>query len=227
MSLVTYKYDFTSTLQGFTAITLTGGATAPVWFSSLSSNGNSDAGCMMVQTSTNGTWLLRSAAGITWETLGVPVGATVTNVQNAVSYTQYQGASFLFNASYLRIVSAGVNISTAGNLRPLNSPANTLWSAQNGGTIFAVDSAYQASNTPIQYEIFLSLNASSLTSYYFDPLSFTITYTGGGGGGGGGGGSTTIYATISAAVVDDNTIRASILQGIAAVVDDNNYRGIE
>ncbi len=152
------------------------------------SNGDPSNGCLGAYTlGRNNTdtsfWRLSSQ---TWEGLGVPAGATVTNVQvtdirNYIGLTHFNtidSSGILFTIKEPTggtTIIDGVAYTRTGILTQ-----DTAWVA-GSGTQRGVLSGYQASNTPIQLELEYQLdvgnNGSAALSIHADYLQLTITYT--------------------------------------------------
>lgn len=123
----------------------------------------------------------RSSTGETWETWGVPAGATVTSL----SFTLQRKQALDDNSSITikaRIVdSTGATVHSAGELISvsLGGGLDVSWQTM-GPTARAVDAAFQASTTDVRLELEVTVTTSSSGTSVTFPLdngSLTITYT--------------------------------------------------
>lgn len=126
----------------------------------------------------------RASTGETWETWGVPAGATVTSVQ----VLSWQSRRWAAPASQtptisMRVLdSAAASVHAAGDLVSTNlgTGTDTGWVNQGAGTSRNVDSGKQASNTDVRLEIELDVSlASSTWDVGVDTIALQITYSGG------------------------------------------------
>lgn len=128
----------------------------------------------------------RASTGQSWETWGVPSGATVTDVQ-IISFDSRKWAVVAATGQtvQMRIVdSAGNTVHSAGDLINLGLGTGTDggWVNQGAGTSRAVDSAKQASTTDVRLEVELTHGSASNTwDTGFDNILLRMTYTEGGG----------------------------------------------
>lgn len=129
----------------------------------------------------------RASTGQTWETWGVPAGATVTDVQ----VTSWQRRCWAVSGATshtmkMRVVdSAGATIHTAGDLISVTLPTviDSAWAAQGAGTSRAVNAGKQASTTDVRLELeYGCVRTASGTPLDtgVDTIALVITYTTGG-----------------------------------------------
>lgn len=125
----------------------------------------------------------RASTGETWETWGVPAGATVTDI----SVTDYSTRKWAVVAGQsptlkIRVVdSSGASVHSAGDLvnQNLGTGQDGSWVPQSG-TSRAVDSGKQASTTDVRLEIQMDFSSASANwDVGVDEISIQITYTGG------------------------------------------------
>ena len=127
-----------------------------------------------------------SPTGVTWETWGVPSGATVTNIQcnSLQDKTDSLSGNFTYLTTKLYVVnSSNVMVHSAGYLVVANiAPSVSIW---HGDPTYsrAVDSSYQASSTQVRMVFDITCVGGDWSLHnlkeYFTGLSFDIAYTGG------------------------------------------------
>lgn len=126
----------------------------------------------------------RAATGQTWETWGVPAGATVNSVQ-VISFDSRKWSNATTPTVKVRVVdSAAASVHTAGDLVSLSlgTGADAAWVANGAGTSRAVDAAKQASTTDVRLEVQLDLLAATTSlDVGLDNILLRITYTASGG----------------------------------------------
>lgn len=122
-------------------------------------------------------------AAMTWEALfGIPPGAIVTQIQGLSWDELSWGIHQSTRRVLMRFVDAGGTIvHSAGDL--LDSGAGTptnntgVAQAKGGGTLRDIDSAYQASNTPVRLEIQLTVTDDGVSpDLEQDNIVIQITY---------------------------------------------------
>lgn len=126
----------------------------------------------------------KAATGETWETWGVPAGATVTDVQ-VISW-DYRPWGITSVTSYtfkVRILdSAAASVHAAGDLVSLALTLSTgSWLAGGAGTSRAVDAAKQASTTDVRLEVegTVVMSGANSADVGIDNILLRITYTAG------------------------------------------------
>jgi hypothetical protein len=134
----------------------------------------------------------RATTGETWETWGVPAGATVTGLQvtgwakKLVSNTKLSSHTLVVSvvdpAGALVHAAAGDLLSTT-----LPTTVDVGYVAQAAGPVVAVDAAYQASNTDVRLGLSYSVTTSggggsASVDQRFDAITLEIAYTPPGGG---------------------------------------------
>ena len=180
MATVTKTFTFGSNAEGWAV----SGGTADTTLGWASTGGNT-GGCLSSRLfgrnkSADPHWYY---AG-TWEDMGVPAGATVTHIRligfdwrcsewNVGNTTTQVRLSYLYDSAGTTLIN---ELST-------NAPtvSGTTSYATISGTVQAVGSAYQASNTSVQlwWDIYLRTanNASAAVTLLMDNFSIEITYT--------------------------------------------------
>ncbi len=128
----------------------------------------------------------KSTTGETWETWGVPVGATVTNVQ-ITAWQEKLVANSKLSAHSIKariINSSGTTIHTAGDILDvaLGTTLDASYQAGVAGTQRAVDASYQASTTDVRLELEYTVTTlggggTAAVDQRFDVITLTITYT--------------------------------------------------
>jgi hypothetical protein len=127
----------------------------------------------------------RAATGQTWETWGVPAGATVTGLQ-ITSYRKKRSLDINSDATVkFRVVnSSAATVHSAGELESEAIGGGTTdisWQTDVASPSRAVDASYQASTTDVRMEIEVTLNTGGTTSISlaYDTIELTITYSAG------------------------------------------------
>lgn len=128
----------------------------------------------------------RAATGQSWETWGVPSGATVTSVQVISWDKRKYNAGGAAPTITMRVVgSGGSTVHTAGDIASaaFSNAQDGAWSSQGAGTSRAVDGGSQASTTDVRLEVQLNLNTiDAVFDLGIDNILLRMTYTAGGGG---------------------------------------------
>ena len=163
----------------FAAETSTGSPTNSVNFSESSKN------------TTKTEFARNPSTGETWETWGVPSGATVTSIQ-FTSWQEYTDPSTLgptVNNFSARIIDSGGTSVTSGAGDPIPTTAmgtgDTAWNVQSAGSSRSVDAGKQASTTDVRLELQQNVTTSGplgILLQMYDTFELTITYTGGAAG---------------------------------------------
>ena len=182
MATVVKTWVFAADAEGLADV----GDSAPMAVAWVASDGD-PAGSLEWLQSSNGSAsdrARRAGTGQTWETWGVPAGATVTDVQiTAWDYLVWGMAAISAMRLRMRILdSGGTTIHAAGELLD----DTTTHSADGGtphagaaGTSRAVDAGKQASTTDVRLELEFGVTASGTPNvdYEQDNIQLTITYT--------------------------------------------------
>lgn len=163
-------------------------------------------GCVHFTTSSNGVMEGRGeTVGNTWETWGVPPGATVLSAQVTEWFTKVAANGLLTAADVagIRIVDAHGDRVYDGNdpidSFPLNTTVDVAWQAQGPGLPVAILPASQPSATPVQFVIDLDVTTSgggSNVDIRFDSISLAIVYSSG-----------PIVSTVTLVQQNHNTLR--------------------
>lgn len=170
-----------SVTMAFAADTSTGNPTNCIHFSGLGKN------------STQIEYARNASTGETWETWGVPSGATVNSIQ-VTSWSEETDTSILgvvASSVSIRIIDSGGTSVTSGAGDPIASVAvgttgDSSWQLPAAGSSRNVDAGKQASTTDVRLEIQQYGRSSGASAFFdqrYDTISLTITYTAGGGGG--------------------------------------------
>ncbi|GFE57394.1 CxxxxCH/CxxCH domain-containing protein [Geobacter sp. AOG1] len=167
----TYSYTFTGGAAGWTGVTGTNTATAysaNTLTTTISGRNRADA---------NVGW---QVSGITWESLGVPAGATVTAVDGAYDWqcsTYTTGASS--SSGNLTITDAADGNSTTLESETLFASTTTVATRNATGAV-AVPAALQASNSSIKIKLLGTLatgnSGTASVVRVSDNVALTITY---------------------------------------------------
>jgi hypothetical protein len=148
-------------------------------------------GCVKFTTTSKSTtsteYAYKTATTDTWETWGVPAGATVTSVQVSEWYERTVAVTKISSqAVSIRVVnSSNTTVHSAGDLIAAYDPgtgANATWQSATAGSVRAVDSSYQASTTSVRLRIDQTIVTSGSSSaasvdQRYDGITLTITYT--------------------------------------------------
>jgi hypothetical protein len=136
---------------------------------------------------------VRATTGETWETWGVPSGATVTTVQ-ATAWNKRLAANTGLTAAQIQadlVASDGSLVyGAAGNLILTTlptTPTATAYSAGAAGASLPISVAYQASTTDVRLQLRYTVSSGNTNNpsvdYRFDEIAVQITYTPPTGGG--------------------------------------------
>lgn len=115
----------------------------------------------------------------TWESWGVPAGATVTAVQlTAWKYKITAPSNITHKVYFCSILSGLATVATLKSNASLPGYA-TAWLSGSAGSSVSVGASYQASNTPVrlEWQYTGSVNISGGAATRFDTIEVTITYT--------------------------------------------------
>ena len=133
----------------------------------------------------------KASTGDTWETWGVPAGATVTQVQ-VTAWDEKLTANTKLTSHTLKarvIGSGGGTVHSAGDLLDvaMGTTVDASWQAGAAGTARAVDAGSQAASTDVRLELQWVVTTSggggsADVQQDLDNIELTITYTPGGGG---------------------------------------------
>jgi hypothetical protein len=185
MPTVVKTWAFASDAEG-----LTDAGVSAVAFAHLTTDGN-PSGCVRFTQATKAVTqserALRASTGETWESWGVPAGATVTGVQVTAWQEKLAANTKLSSHSIsARVIgSGGASVHSAGDLLAavaLGTTTDATWQAGAAGTARAVDSGAQASGTDVRLELEYSVvtsggGGSASVDQRFDQIQLTITYT--------------------------------------------------
>lgn len=139
---------------------------------------------------TTGDSTARTTTTPTWETLfGIPSGSTITDVQvtgwDSLTWARANVTALRTRMRILNASSPFQSVHSAGDILDVSEAptAGGTLTGHGAGTSQAVDSAFQASNTPIKFEIQLTLTATGTINvdYEHDNVAIVATYTTGGG----------------------------------------------
>lgn len=128
----------------------------------------------------------RSGTGETWETWGIPSGATVTDVQITAWNEKLRANTKLSSHSVkARIIgSGGSSVHSAGDLldASLGTAIDSSWQSGAAGTSRAVDAGNQASTTDVRLELEYTVvtsggGGSANVDQGFDQIQLTVTYS--------------------------------------------------
>lgn len=149
-------------------------------------------GCLRWNMTTKGQtqteFARRATTGETWESWGVPAGATVTTVQVTAWYEKLQAKVKLSSHSFAaRVIgSGGATVHSAGDLisGAQDTNVDAAWQARGAGTARAVDSGSQASTTDVRLELEYTITTSggggsANEDWRVDEIALEITYTAG------------------------------------------------
>ncbi|HBG81515.1 TPA: hypothetical protein DDW69_01600 [candidate division CPR2 bacterium] len=124
-------------------------------------------------------WLL---SGVTWESLGIPAGATVNSVDGQFDWrcSEYTTGSSASASGDLTITDvADGNITTVEN--GVTFGVTTSWATRNGSTAINLPAALKPSNTTIKIKLLGNLqtgnSVSAAVARQIDNISLLIDYT--------------------------------------------------
>lgn len=161
---------------------------SPMVFSWLNGDSQSGVGgCVHFTTTSEGVQEGRGqTVANTWETWGVPAGATVLSVQILQWYSKVAANTLLQTATVdgIRIVDANGNRVYSGS-DPitdygLNTSIDASWQAQGPGMQISISSSAQPATTPVQFVLDVSVDTSAGVSdvdVRLDTISLAITYS--------------------------------------------------
>lgn len=184
MPSVTKTWTFASGAEG-----LADAGNSAVTFAAQAGDGNPADSVKFTQGTksvTHTEFARRATTGETWETWGVPAGATVTDVQvTAWSERLVSNTKLSSHSIKARIIdSGGASVHAAGDLLDvaLGTTTDASWQAGAAGTQRAVDSAKQASTTDVRLELEYGVTTSggggsANVDQRFDQIELTITYS--------------------------------------------------
>lgn len=174
MATVVKSWTFDSDNEGLADA----GTTTYMTFAWKSNDGHDANGCFELSDNAAEDYLeyaRKAATTDTWETWGVPAGATITNVQ--LSFWGKVEKSGTSSSGAISIIAS--NGATIASLATIYNYAQT-WT-QIAPASASVGASYQASTTPVRLQ-FYAYNTNNQSIYtWWDDLALTITYTGGGG----------------------------------------------
>ena len=181
MPTVTKTWVFAADAEGLADA----GVSANIAFAYEGADGDPASGCVKFTSASVPASIeraRRAATGQTWETWGVPAGATVTNVQITAWRSKVVAESGGgINIARMRIVdSAAASVHSAGDLisSPVGAPAT--WITNPAGSARAVNALSQASTTDVRLEIEYETYTTGTNDVRFDTITLAITYVGGG-----------------------------------------------
>ncbi len=153
-------------------------------FAWLSSDGDPANGCVkFTLASGNGSPLSekarRNSITLTWEDMGVPMGATVTHVEQVAGKRKVPvGTADTLTVLSRIINNSGTTVHSAGDLLNAGPPLSNVWADLTFLGQRAVDASYQASNTPVGVEIECTGSTQGTgAELRLDTFTYRITYT--------------------------------------------------
>lgn len=187
MATVDYTLGFASDAQGL----VDNGTHASVTFAFEGSDGN-PSGCVKFTcaqkslTNAQEYGIRASGNGLTWEQMGVPAGATVTNVE-LVSWQErlVSNSKLSSHSLYVAIVEGSSGTAIAPALlqtTALGTAVDSAWQSNGSGGLQSVGASYQASSTPVRVYLLYTITTlggggSANVDQRFDNLVVRITYT--------------------------------------------------
>ena len=187
---VVKTWNFASTTEGLADA----GNSATLSFAAETSTGNPTNSVKFSYNTKNASateYARNASTGETWETWGVPAGATVTSIQ-FTAWSEYTDPSTLgptVNNFSARIIDSGGTSVTSGAGDPIPTTAmgtgDTAWNVQSAGSSRSVDAGKQASTTDVRLELQQDVTTSGplgILLQEYDTFELTITYTSGAAG---------------------------------------------
>lgn len=146
-------------------------------------------GCVKFTTSTKSATMeefgQKSTTTDTWQTWGIPSGATVTNAQiSAWQKKLVSNTKLSSNSVKLNVIDASAAIVTASDLisASLATTTDASWQAQSAGSTIGVNAGSQNSTSAVRLKIDYTCTTSGTAGTAnvdarFDQIDLTITYT--------------------------------------------------
>src|SRR3989338_5488776 len=180
----TKTYTFDSTAESWSATACGAAGATCIWQSSDGSPANGSLEEPETRKNKGGTWIWQ-LSGITWESLGVPSGATVTDVDGSYNHTMATCTDCNTTGSNtsgtLSIRDSGDTATVATLETAVSYTGAAGWASRNASGSQSVGAAYQASNTGIILRLSGSIQTNNVTGAQAvirqDEISLTITYT--------------------------------------------------
>jgi len=176
----TKTYTFNADAEGWTNTACGAPGATCQWLSSDGSPANGSLNGSETRKNKSGTytWELSS---ITWESLGVPSGATVTEVDGSYNHKAAVCTSCVSTSGDLLVRDSGDTATIVTLETAVSYSVATSWAARNASGVQSVGASYQASNTGIILRITGTLGNANVggasTDIRQDQISLTITYT--------------------------------------------------
>lgn len=171
------------------------GGSSSIAFAYEGGDGSASAGCVKFTTAVDGLVNeteqgRKVSTADTWETWGVPGGATVTNVQVTAWKAKLADDTGLSEANDCKLTIQAVDASavsvTDADLIGSQNITSLSWTAMSAGSLRGVISGKQTSSTPVRLELEVRLSTddpSTSVDVRFDSIELTITYDDGTTGG--------------------------------------------
>jgi hypothetical protein len=174
MATVTKTWVFASDAEGIEG-------TNTSW---LSSDGDPNNGCLKYIGGGSARVAYKTSTSDTWETWGVPAGATVTAVQVTAWKRKTPTRSRYSGQFYLYLADSSLSVITTLLGLQIMAAVLSSWTAQTAGASQNITESYQASNTSVRLYFCWPFGGETDTGEVrLDSIELTITYTEGGGGG--------------------------------------------
>lgn len=180
----TYTVNFATTIEGFSYINESCSIGATCTQGYIGTDGNPAGSLYAKVVGRNKKNLGYFKKSLTWENMGVPSGATVTQVDGSFAARLFQETHSATQAAGLKIFNSSdaTSVFTGGvDLETEFDPTSASWVTRNTDGAKSVDAAYQASNTTVTIRMRTDVNSgnnnSASTEVRTDTLSFTITYS--------------------------------------------------
>lgn len=183
MATVVKTWSFASDTEG-----LADAGNSGLFFEFESADGSPASGCAAFRSATKGATLTefgrKSTTGDSWETWGVPAGATVTSIQ-ITSWRRKMAASTKFSSGNIKarvIGSGGGSVHSVGDLIDWAMANEANWTTDTVESSRAVDAGSQASTTDVRLELEGTITTSgggggANVEERLDEIELTITYT--------------------------------------------------
>lgn len=180
----TKTYTFDSTTESWSATACGAAGAVCIWQSGDGSPANGSLEEPETRKNKGGTWTWQ-LSGITWESLGVPSGATVTAVDGSYNHTMAVCTNCNITGSNtsgtLSIRDSGDTATIATLETAVSYTGAATWASRNASGAQSIGAAYQASNTGIILKLSGSIQTNNVTgaaaTIRQDQLSLVITYT--------------------------------------------------
>src|SRR3989344_5385258 len=180
----TKTYSFPANTEGWSATACGAAGATCIWQSSAGSPANGSLEEPEIRKNKGGTWTWQ-LSGITWESLGVPSGATVTAIDGSYNHTMATCTDCHITggntSGTLSIRDSGDTATVATLETAVSYTGAAAWTSRNASGAQSIGASYQASDTSIILRLSGSIQTNNVNNATAiirqDEISLTITYT--------------------------------------------------